>query len=133
MRKGLFWLIPDEDGGQKLLAFSLACNENGVLTEPQILPFAYNSRKGDSFTHKASWEMVAAGQPREIRSKAWNYYPRGRVEIKHGKATVYYNPSISDWAGFEAAILEEFDLWRDPTFKADGSKHYEYLKKEQDL
>jgi hypothetical protein len=128
MKKGLFWLISDEHGGQKLRAFSLNCDENGVPTEPRP---AYNSRKGDSFTHKNSWAMASADAPREIRSKAWNHFPRGRVEIKRGKATIYHNPSISDWAGFEAAIWAEFDL-RDVivVFIPDGSKHYRYLKED---
>jgi hypothetical protein len=129
MRKGLFWLIPDEHGEQKLLTFAFACDNNGVLTETHP---AYNSRKGDSFTHERSWAMASADASREIRSKAWNYYPRGRVEIKNNRVIVYCNPGILDWEKFCYTILGEFDLYRVNDvvieFKADGSKHYEYLK-----
>ena len=61
-------------------------------------------------------------------NKTYNYYPRGRVEIKRHKATIYLNPNIAteDVLGF---LIEKFGLTSDNgitgvIMKADGSDHY---------
>jgi hypothetical protein len=123
MRKGLFWVI-EESGERKLLTFSAECDKDGVVNEGQP---AYNSRKGDSLAHKNSWETATKDYPREIRNKQWNHFPRGRVEIANGKATVFHNPSLSEWSVFEAAVIRDFEIEGLQTrFIPDGSKHYRY-------
>ncbi len=115
--RGLFWLVENDI----LVAFKTACNTDGQPDDPQL---PYNSRKGDSFTHKATWKEAAHNQPRGIRSKAWNYYPRGRVEIRSGKITVYHNPMLADPA-FEQRIIDEFELLgHSVRFVPDYSRHY---------
>jgi len=48
------------------------------------------------------------------------------VEIANGKATVYYNPVLSEWADFETAVVREFELDGFPMrFVPDHSSHYE--------
>jgi len=116
--KGLFWLT---DGG--LITYKIACDADGEPVTPDL---PYNSRRGDSFTHKATWEDAVKEQPREIRSKSWNHFPRGRVEIKNSKVTVYHNPTLTA-PDFEQRIKNEFELDGETleiSFMQDHSRHY---------
>ena len=124
MKKGLFWLIPDYNGDYKMLSYSANCNENGIANENQP---PYNSKKGNSYSHKNSWYIVTSTLPIKIRSKPWNYYPRGRVEIANNKATVYHNPIFSQWQDFINEIIREFELKEFTVrFISDYSKHYQH-------
>jgi hypothetical protein len=118
---GIFWVIGYFDNF-KILAHKTPCDINGTPTE---LP-RYNSKKGNSFSHERTWESLTQNQPREIRSKAWNYFPRGRVEIANAKATVYHNPQLGDYQEFEASIIKEFglDCLQIMSFRPDYSRHY---------
>ena len=124
MRKGLFWVISDNNGERKLLTYTAVCDNNGVAAEGQP---AYNSKKGDSFAHKNSWHLAAEKLPMKIRGKPWDYFPRGRVEIANNKATIYFNPSLWEWSGFASAIYDEFEIKGLAVIKftRDFSKHYE--------
>ena len=74
--KGIFWYNPTK---KKLIVKKVACNSNGEAIEH----VEYSSQSGNNFNHKAEWsklpKSVTNGQP-------YNYYPRGRVEIKNNKA-----------------------------------------------
>jgi hypothetical protein len=119
--KGLFWVIPDDDGDYKLLIYAAECDRYGVAAEGQP---PYNSKKGNSFSHDCSWRLTTESLPSKIRGKAWNFFPRGRVEIANGKAIVYHNPDIT-WSDFQSAILREFEIEDFPVrFVPDFSKHY---------
>ncbi len=113
MYKGIFWLI-----GGELLNVKVTCNESGSA----IQKVQYSSKSGENFNHKAEWEQI----PHKItKSKPYNYYPRGRVEIKNGKATVYLNPALNIDEITEI-IKAEFGLSDIKTvFKSDGSEHYQ--------
>jgi len=122
MKKGLFWAI-DNGGERMILAYPAACDMSGAVEAGQP---PYNSKKGDSFSHERSWPLAVESLPQRIRNKAWNHFPRGRVEVANGKATVYYNPVLADWADFEAAVICEFELDDFPVrFVPDYSSHYE--------
>ena len=130
MRKGLFWIVPVEFDSKNnpsphtlnaVIDYSAICDENGVITEDQP---PYNSKKGNSYSHEHSWSLVNEGLPKKSREKSWNYYPRGRVEIANGKATVYFNPVLLD-TGFEPHIKYIFELSEIPIrFIPDFSNHY---------
>ena len=126
MYKGLFWLTD----GDNLISYKIRCDADGVPETPDL---PYNSRRGNSFTHKATWETAVREQSRAIRAKDWNHFPRGRVEIKNGKAVIYHNPAI----GSEEIMLKirkEFDLTADvPTvrFVPDYSLHYRAVGEQQ--
>jgi len=117
--KGLFWVSDDDT----LITYKIQCDTDGNPLTPD-LPF--NSRKGNSFTHKNTWEEAVKNQSREIRSKVWNHFPRGRVEIKDSKVTVYHNPTLTS-PEFENRIRDEFELndeALDIRFMPDHSRHY---------
>ena len=123
MFKGLFWV--SEDG--TLITYKIRCDTDGIPLTPDL---PYNSRKGNSFAHKNTWEETVKEQPRAIRSKTWNHFPRGRVEIKDSKVTVYHNPTLSSQE-FEQKIKDEFDLNDEVLiilFIPDHSKHYRESK-----
>ena len=122
MRKGLFWAI-DRETERRLLTYSAVCDKNGAVEAGQP---PYNSKKGDSFSHERSWPLATESLSQRICNRPWNHFPRGRVEIANGKATVYYNPVLSEWADFETAVVREFELDGFPMrFVPDYSSHYE--------
>lgn len=116
LRKGIFWYI---DG--KIVSKNVICNESGRAFEM----CEYSSKSGDNFNHKAEWAKL----PKQVRcGHPYNYYPRGRVEVKDGKATIWINPSLDD-EKILAKIKKTFglDINEIPTkIKCDNSKHYEY-------
>lgn len=84
-----------------------------------------SSMGADNYNHKKVWNSL----PKRITNgKPFDYYPRGRVEIKHGSAVVYYSPYIpqedlKDW------LIDKFNLTASNGIKkirfiADNSNHY---------
>ena len=117
--KGVFWYVPDKE---ELIVKKVACDNNGMALELT----EYTSKSGDNFNHKIEWSKF---QHFITRGKPYNFYPRGRVEIKHRKATVYLNPALNEQQ-IQELIKCEFSLLDEAIntrFVADGSFHYEYL------
>ena len=102
--KGVFWLI-----------------EGNILAVPYDEKFPYGlSQSGDTYVHKKIWEYV---RPKGCK-QTYNYYPRGRVEIKkRGRAVVYMNPNIAP--EYMKDIIEKFHLSEErPRVIYDHSRHY---------
>ena len=124
MKKGIFWCVAAESAHPKLITVSVSCDPNGNPDTPVM----FSSKAGTSFNHKAEWEKldksIQGGVP-------YNYYPRGRVETRKGKATVYLNPDINRediiQIVFEVFELKQADDIREISVKGDGSQHYRYL------
>ena len=75
--RGVFWIVEDE---LKAFVFEEGA-EHGV------------AKSGNTFNHKLLWEHV---RPAGC-SRAFDYYPRGRVEYNgRGKPVVYMNPHIKE-------------------------------------
>ena len=88
--KGVFWYV---DG--KIVSKKVKCDENGKAWEM----CKYTSKSGDNFDHKLEWEEF----PKSITGNhPYNYYPRGRVEVRNGKVTVKIDPALND----ETVILK---------------------------
>lgn len=121
--KGIFWCKHSNTSSLELIIVSTECDENGVSFEPT----AYSSKSGENFNHKAEWaslpKRVTEGHP-------FNYYPRGRVEIKNGKAVIFLNPDICTEQILtkvtDAFELRTSDKLRSIQVKSDGSKHYQH-------
>ena len=67
-------------------------------------------------------------------SRPYHYFPRGRVEIRKGRITVYIPPSLFREDTL-SVIFQEFELngeaaGRSIRVKADGSAHYQYQAEE---
>ena len=110
MQKGLFWLV---DG--VLVCVKAACDASGKAAQP----CDFSSKSGENFNHRIEWAKF----PRSVTHGApFDFYPRGRVEIKNGAAAVWLHPSL---AGEEKRIREEFGLSGIPVrFRPDHSAHY---------
>lgn len=117
--KGIFWYVPGE---HRLIAVKVACDERGNSLENAN----YSSKSGENFNHKIEWSKLH----KDITQKnPYNYYPRGRVEIKNVKATIFFNPVLNRF-DIHDLIMKEFGLIGTRIIVkevADGSKHYEYL------
>ena len=120
--KGIFWYDPQRE---ILITRKVACDKNGAATEV----VEYSSKSGNNFNHKAEYENL----PRNMTNNhPYNYYPRGRVEIKSNKATIYLNPALRT-PKVMGLIYEEFGLCNGTILVrtvADGSAHYKYLMDE---
>ncbi len=123
MKKGIFWYVSGGEDGPGLVTVSVKCSPDGTALEP----CGYSSKSGDGFNHRAEWTKmgrdVTGGHP-------FDHYPRGRVEIRNGKATVYLSPYFME-NGLFGLIYKEFGLdepgaLKSVALKADGSRHYRY-------
>ena len=114
MYKGVFWFI-----GGRIVSVKVACRADGAAAEACV----YSSKSGDNFNHRAEWEKL----PRAAtHGKPFDFFPRGRVEIKNGAATVWLNPTLNEPKTL-SAIKSEFRLDGVKTaVKADGSEHYRF-------
>ena len=101
--RGVFWIVEDE---LKAYVFKEGA-EYGV------------ARSGNNYNHKLLWDHVRpAGS-----NRAFDYYPRGRVEYtRKGNPVVYMNPNIGE--EYVAEIKKAFSLTEDPIIRYDGSEHY---------
>ncbi len=115
MRKGIFWLVEDE-----FICVSVECDADGTATEP----VTYSSKSGDNFNHRLEREKI----PRSVtRGKAFDYYPRGRVEVKNGRATLWIAPSFNNESDIKR-IKSLFGLGESTVkleVKVDSSPHYD--------
>ncbi len=104
MKKGVFWLL----------------EENTLLARPYEEGDVIGlSKSGDNYNHKLLWEHV---KPRGC-NKAFDHYPRGRVEISNkGRPIVYMNRNIGE--DVLPLIIEAFELPTAPVIHYDGSEHY---------
>ena len=102
-KRGIFWLI---DG--KLLCFPFdKSDEYGV------------AKSGNMYNHKLLWDHI---RPKSCNT-AYNYYPRGRVEIDpKGRPVIYMSPHIG--SDHIPKIMEAFSLQGEPRVIIDGSRHY---------
>lgn len=114
--RGIFWWIDN-----RLVCRKVWCSQKGVPLEGAD----FTSKSGESFNHKAEWRLL----PKEITGrKPYNYYPRGRVEIKRGRAVIYLNPVLNREEVLNK-IYQEFGLEKLSyvSVKCDGSAHYQAL------
>lgn len=101
--RGVFWIVEDE-----LLAFPFKEGEQvGV------------AKSGMTFNHRLLWKHVRPGKC----NRAFDYYPRGRVEYNgKGKPVVYMSIHVD--VKFIPEIEKAFCLSEKPLIHYDGSEHY---------
>ena len=127
-KKGIFWIVDRENlKNNEPYLFRIPVDCGGVPIPLTPIP-PLNSKHGDNYNHKKTWETYVPAELR--RGKPYNYYPRGRVEIKDKeKAKIFLNPDIAT-EEIIAYIVEKFRLqYRKVKVIADGSKHYHYAAK----
>lgn len=96
-----------------------------LITEPEyhILSYPVNVSLTETPSHKSVWRGIAG----IYSNRPWNYYPRGRVEIRKNRAVIFLNPACIEWDGLEDALIRDFNLFdMEIVYKADNSAHYQY-------
>jgi len=78
--------------------------------------------KSDAISHKDAWAQMVQPGHREYRQCAYNHYPRGRVVVRNGRATVFLSQHIAV-DSVVAAVCEAFRVDA-PKVHAEGSAHY---------
>ena len=116
MYKGIFWLITDRLGEKQLICVKVSCDANGTPLET----VTFSSKSGENFNHQAEWDRLSS---KATNGKPYNYFPRGRVEIKKGRITVYCHPVLTQYP-YRTWIADAFGIPAESRFVADGSAHY---------
>ena len=123
MKKGLFWFIDRNADPPKFITVSADCDATGNALDSTV---HFSSKSGANFNHAAEWQRL----PKEVtQGKPYNYYPRGRVEVRDGKVTIFLNPVLNE-ERIVRAIKDAFDLKEGGDIKSirvisDGSRHYQ--------
>ena len=118
--RGIFW-IKDIDKPTNELFLKIPSDEYGNSNT------TYNSKNGNTYNHKATWDELN-------QKKSFDYYPRGRVEIRNGIARIFINPNLNTESILNL-IKSEFNLTKHNGIKdikifIDNSEHYKcYLDK----
>jgi len=87
--RGIFWIKDMESLASVVI--KAECNSNGFFTVVSVSELL--AKSGAEFNYQAAWSTLPK---RETDNKPYNYYPRGRVEIRNGKAVIYANGNIAD-------------------------------------
>ncbi len=121
--KGIFWITDNEDWNAEQLIFCIPVTPMGEVIEPEKLDL--NSKNVDNYNHRLLWETLPV---KITHNKPYNYYPRGRIEIKRGKAVIYANPNIC-CEELVSLLVEIFGLNEENgivevNLMVDGSNHY---------
>lgn len=128
--KGIFWIKDIENIYTSLVCVKEEVNKDGIVNDNSNM----NSRKGNNYNHRITWDnynhrITWEKLEREVTDgKPYNYYPRGRVEIRNGKATIYAHPDICTHE-IMTMIINEFNLHKENNIdkvvmNPDYSKHY---------
>jgi hypothetical protein len=140
LSKGIFWVIPDipnrereyQSAANDLYIYSRAeeglfylpipCDRDGDLLEDS------RNYPTDIYNHKKAWDTMQLLHFPESKGHSYQFNPRGRVVITHGKATIYLNPHINT-PDVQEAVKAAFGLAPENeissiVFRSDGSDHY---------
>jgi len=108
---GVFWILTDNHNlsDYTFLLFDIPCDTNGKPDNTHSIEL--NSKKGNSYNHKKLWDDKVKNNTKykPYNRKEYDYYPRGRVEISHNKATIFLNPNINR-PDFIELIKQNFGL-----------------------
>ena len=83
LQRGVFW-VTDIDSAEMIIVSAECDTDGNFIIQPDSELLTDNSCE---FNHKRVWETFR-------RSESYNFYPRGRVQIRHGKAVIFCNPVL---------------------------------------
>ena len=125
MYKGIFWIVDKEElnnNNEFLIKIKTDCT--GAIIDYDL---PLNSKKGDNYVHKNTWEDLPY---KMTRNKPFDFYPRGRIEIKENVCRIYINPDLNCLEIINY-LKEQFDLYSIESIKVivDHSTHYKSRQK----
>ena len=127
MYRGIFWIVDEETLSNNDKYFiKINTDSNGTVIDYE---YPLNSKNKDNYNHCKTWNNL----PYELtRSKPFNYYPRGRIEIKKNKCKIFLNPSLNKEEIINY-IIGKFELKEIKNIKIieDYSYHYKAMGKEK--
>lgn len=124
--RGIFWITDIDDIYSSILYFQIPCDSNGNINGSDFEISSEMSSKGaDNYNHKKVWSNLPK---KETGGKPFNYYPRGRIEIKNCTAVIYASPHIPQ-NDLKQCLSDKFNLTSSNGIKkirfiADHSAHY---------
>ena len=123
--RGIFWITDIDNIEASDLYFQIPCNSNGDIDNDFHISNNMSSKGTDNYNHKNVWNSLLN---KITKGKPFDYYPRGRVEISNGKATIYHSPHIPQ-DELRRQLINKFNLTTHNGIKkvrliADGSTHY---------
>ena len=116
---GIFWCIAESEEQlteKNLLPFMKGCSLEGIPVDTE----GFNAKSGMTYNHKETWSTLPSSV---THSKKFDYYPRGRVEIRNNKATIWLNQYIAHLAK-DIAKLYGLSALSNVQTRVDGSEHY---------
>lgn len=124
MKKGIFWwnmiYCDDDMYYYNVYPVMVECDINGNPLEE----VEFSSKSGENFNHKIEWK-----KQKDSNKHPYNFFPRGRVEIKNGRVRIFANPKVFLDERSKELIIKTFEL-QDVVDKikwiSDNSKHYKY-------
>ena len=117
LQRGVFWVTDIKNA--EMIIISASCDTKGNFTES--IPQEYLSKNGDEFNYRRVWETLH-------NNKNFDYYPRGRVQIRNNKAIIFCSLHICTDHIIDE-IKQKFGLDQSNGIVsvkviADGSEHY---------
>ena len=120
MNRGIFWIIDKDDlANNDPYLFKIKTDMDGNVLDHEL---PLNSRNHNNYAHKATWHSLPFNL---THNKPYNYYPRGRIEIRNGVCKIYLNPELNRQE-IVRYLLDEFELQEFDQIKVieDYSEHY---------
>lgn len=122
--KGLFWLVKNDEEKFELFCIKILCYRDGETLEK----IETGECESEKLNHERAWVQI---DKQITKGKPYNFYPRGRVQIKKGKATIFMNPILHQKEILEK-IITSFGLTAENGLthirvKHDNSYHYRFL------
>ena len=123
--KGIFWIKDINDIRNTAVCIKEKCGLHGIFAGTRNMNENMLSKSKDNFNHQKAWNSLSKAI---TENKPYNYYPRGRVEIRNAQAVIFANGNIAserlkDWAVQEFGLTRENGI-KAVTLKTDMSKHY---------
>ena len=124
--KGIFWFKDLDNIFNNDTYYRLPCDEKGNVKENNYNKDVFG-KIGNNFNHKKFWDTLLSNV---TNNKSFDYYPRGRVEIKNGKATIFITQDLVSYQkDVILFIKDKFNLTNENGItkidvKFDGSSHY---------
>ena len=123
--KGVFWIKDIDSAEVSSVCLKALCDIQGDFTDVSSINIGALSKSKENFNHQKAWQTLDRSV---TENKPYNYYPRGRVEIRNSNAVIYANPTIAteelkEWAVSAFNLTEENGI-KKVILKADGSNHY---------